>query len=173
MNKFLLCLALLLSLGLTASTPAHAKTATAKVAGTGLMSLSGEVTFEEVPEGLKINASFVELPSGKHGFHIHEKGDCGDNGNAAGGHFNPQGAPHGYLPTDGPTKAHAGDLGNIEADANGNAALEVVAPGLTLSEGPESIAGRAVVVHEKEDNFGQPTGNAGGRIGCGVIEVKE
>lgn len=134
-----------------------------------IASLSGSATFEETPVGLKIGVTVIGAPPGKHGFHIHEKGDCGDYGNAAGGHFNPDGVQHGDLVKDGLTGAHAGDLGNIEIDANGSGTLDKMVPGLTLKEGKYAVMGRSLILHEKEDNFGQPTGNAGGRIGCGVI----
>jgi len=131
--------------------------------------LSGRATFQETEEGLKIDVEIFGAPAGKHGIHIHEKGSCEDHGNAAGGHFNPDGVPHGDLVKDGFAHAHAGDLGNIEIDANGNGKLEKTIPGLTLKEGKYGVAGRALILHEKEDNFGQPTGNAGSRIACAVI----
>lgn len=131
--------------------------------------ISGKVTFAELEEGLKIDAEVSGVSPGKHGFHIHEKGDCSDAGNAAGGHFNPDAVPHGDLMKDSFTHAHAGDLGNIEINANGDGKLAILIPGLTLKEGKYGVAGRAVILHEKEDNFGQPTGNAGGRIACGKI----
>ena len=86
-------------------------------------------------EGLKIDAEVSGAIAGRHGFHIHEKGDCSDAGNAAGGHFNPDGVPHGDLVQDGFVHAHAGDLGNIEIDANGNGKLGKLISGLTLEEG--------------------------------------
>jgi Cu-Zn family superoxide dismutase len=131
--------------------------------------ITGKVSFMETDEGLKINAVVQNAPPGEHGFHIHEKGDCSDAGNAAGGHFNPDSMPHGDLVKDGFAHAHAGDLGNIEIDANGNGKLEKLIPGLTLKEGKYGVEGRSVILHEKEDNFSQPTGNAGGRIACGLI----
>ena len=147
--------------------------ATADIHGTAPGStLSGTATFEDTPEGLKIKAQVQGAPPGKHGFHIHEVGDCGDTGRAAGGHFNPEGVPHGLLSKDGFHGAHAGDLGNMEIAADGTGTYETVLPALTLGEGKYSVAGRSVILHEKEDDFGQPTGNAGGRIGCGVVEVK-
>ena len=135
--------------------------------------LSGEATLEETPEGLQVNVSVVGVSPGRHGFHIHEKGDCGEKGNAAGTHFNPDAVGHGDLAKDGFGHAHAGDLGNIEIDPQGNGKLEKVLPGLTLMEGKYGVMGRSLVLHEKEDGFGQPTGNAGARIGCGVIEPAE
>src|SRR3989338_3168709 len=131
--------------------------------------ISGKVTFQETGGGLKVHAEIQNAPPGKHGFHIHEKGDCGDGGNAAGGHYNPEGASHGFLSKDGLGHVHAGDLGNIDIAADGTGMLDEVIPGLTLKGAKYNILGRSVILHEKEDDFGQPTGNAGGRIGCGVI----
>jgi len=131
--------------------------------------ISGKVSFMETDEGLKINAIVENAPPGKHGFHIHEKGDCSNQGNAAGGHFNPDNVPHGDVGKQGFQKAHAGDLGNIEIGADGKGKLEKVIPGLTIEKGKYGVAARSVILHEKEDNFGQPTGNAGGRIACAVI----
>ena len=143
---------------------------TATLKGTEANSpISGKVTFRETAEGLKVHAEFQNAPPGKHGFHIHENGDCGDGGKAAGGHYNPEGAPHGFLSKDGLGHVHAGDLGNIDIAADGTGMLDEVIPGLTLKGAKYNILGRSVILHEKEDDFGQPTGNAGGRIGCGVI----
>jgi superoxide dismutase, Cu-Zn family len=150
---------------------AHAAAAQAVVQGTSQEStISGTVLFEDTAEGLKVKADVKGLTPGKHAFHIHEYGDCSDSGNAAGSHYNPDNAPHGLLHQDGPGKAHAGDMGNLEADASGNASLETSLPGTVLT-GEKGVAGRAVIVHEKEDDFGQPTGNAGGRTGCGTIAL--
>jgi Cu-Zn family superoxide dismutase len=68
-------------------------------------------------------------------------------------------------------KTHAGDFGNLTVDASGKGALHTVVPGLTLSRAPVAVAGHAMVLHEKADDFSQPVGNAGGRIGCGVITM--
>ncbi len=120
--------------------------------------------------GLRVQAVFENLPPGKHGFHIHENGSCEDGGKAAGGHFNPGNAMHGDMPKDGMGKAHPGDMGNIDVIAEGKGMVQVFLPGVTLKEGPNAVLGKAIIVHEKEDDFSQPTGNAGGRIGCGIIE---
>jgi len=129
----------LILLGLFAGT-VFAKTATVEIKPTKDGSpVSGMIRFKEAPEGLKVNAEVKGVSPGKHGFHIHETGACTDEGKAAGGHFNPDQVSHGLLVKDGFSRAHAGDLGNIEVGADGT------------------------------DDFGQPTGNAGGRIGCGVI----
>ena len=72
------------------------------------------------------------------------------------------------MPEGGLEAAHAGDMGNIEIDEDGDGLLKVELAGLSL-EGDNAVMGKAIILHEKEDDFGQPTGNAGGRIGCGVI----
>ncbi|MCR4337463.1 MAG: superoxide dismutase family protein [Candidatus Omnitrophica bacterium] len=143
----------------------------ANIKGTSVDSqLSGVVSLKEVAEGVKVDVKLSNVPNpGPHGFHIHEKGSCEDAGNAAGGHYNPREMPHGLANKD--EMAHAGDMGNIIIDENGEGFLETILPGVTLRDGDHNLEGRAIILHEKADDFGQPTGNAGGRIGCGIIEV--
>ena len=131
--------------------------------------VGGIVTFTRSGEEVKVVADITGLTPGKHGFHIHEFGDCSSSdGSSAGGHFNPMHKAHGAPDA---TDRHAGDLGNIEADASGKAHLESSDKVMKLS-GAESIIGHAVIVHEKADDLKtQPTGNAGGRLACGVIGV--
>lgn len=153
--------------------PAYASVGVATLKGTQEGSaVSGEVTINETDKGIEVEAKVAGVPTGKHGFHFHEVGDCGDEAKAAGGHFNPEHTKHGFLPQDGHQNAHAGDMGNIVVTPDGTGSLKQFLPDVYLTKTP-SIGGRAVVLHEKEDDFGQPTGNAGGRIGCGVIELKE
>jgi Cu-Zn family superoxide dismutase len=133
--------------------------------------VSGTATFTDSPEGLHVVIQVAGVSPGQHGFHIHQYGRCEDDGKAAGGHYNPEGVKHGFLPTDGFTQAHAGDFGNIEIRGDGVGTLELTIPGLRVSGGSHTVGGRSVVLHEQIDDFGQPTGNAGGRIGCGVIAV--
>ena len=133
----------------------------------------GKVGFSQTGEGMLIVADIQDAPTGEHGFHIHETGSCEDGGKAAGGHFNPDNVQHGLLVKDGFENAHAGDLGNISVSSNGTTTKTEVIPGLTFNEGKYAIANLAVIIHEKPDDFGQPTGNAGGRIGCGIIEMTE
>jgi Cu-Zn family superoxide dismutase len=132
-------------------------------------SISGKATLVEVPDGVKVTLALANVPPGEHGAHVHEKGDCSaPDGSSAGGHFNPAGNPH-ALPA--ATPRHLGDLGNITVDANGKGTLEIVAPGANLKPNdPNSFLGRAIIIHEKKDDGGQPSGNAGGRIGCGEIK---
>jgi len=129
--------------------------------------VKGVITFTQTEKGVKVVAQLEGLAPGKHGFHVHEFGDCSaPDFTSAGGHFNPTQMSHG-APTD--EARHSGDLGNIVADEKGMATLEWVDPIMQLS-GPNSIIGRAVIVHAKEDDLKtQPTGNAGPREGCGVI----
>ena len=149
---------------------AQAAVATSHIHGTSATStLDGEATFEDTEGGLKITVNIHDAPPGQHGIHIHEKGSCYDSGQDAGGHFNPDGLPHGNALKDGVSKTHAGDLGNIEIGADGKGKLEVIVPGLKVAGDKFAVVDRAIILHEKEDDFGQPTGNAGGRIGCGVI----
>ena len=132
--------------------------------------VSGVVSLEETDKGLKIEAVLENVPGpGKHGFHIHEFGSCEDEGKAAGGHYNPEAVQHGLLEKDGHQMAHAGDMGNVVVDEAGYVQYSGLLPGVSLTSGSHNVAGRAIILHEKEDDFGQPTGNAGGRIGCGAI----
>lgn len=137
----------------------------------GKNKVKGIVTFTKKDGGVEIVAELTGLEPGEHGFHVHEFGDCSmDDGTCAGGHFNPTGAPHGG-PDD--AKRHAGDFGNIKADDSGNAAYKRVDKMIKLT-GPLSIIGRAVIVHAGRDDLKtQPTGDAGARVGCGVIGIAD
>jgi len=149
--------------------------ATAIIKGTQEGSkIFGEVTLAENQDGVLVITILENVPGAqKHGIHIHEKGSCDDQGKAAGGHFNPGKIDHGFLPDNGIKQAHAGDMGNIIISEQGSGVLTVQLPGLSLTKGKYKIIGKAIILHEKEDDFGQPTGNAGGRIACGIIESIE
>ena len=129
----------------------------------------GTVTFTKSGDEVKVVADITGLKPGKHGFHIHEFGDCSaPDAASAGGHFNPTHHQHGAPDA---ADRHAGDLGNIEADASGKAHLEWSDKVMKLS-GNDLIIGHAVIVHEKADDLKtQPTGDAGGRLACGVIGI--
>ncbi len=153
----------------------YAETGEAVIRGTAESStMSGIATVTDTGEDfIRLHILLSRAPTGKHGFHIHEFGSCEDTGQAAGGHYNPDGAPHGDVLKDGFMKAHAGDFGNIEVGPDGNADMTVTMQGLSLSGGKRSVAGRSIIIHEKEDDFGQPAGNAGGRIACGTIYITQ
>jgi superoxide dismutase, Cu-Zn family len=131
--------------------------------------VKGRVTFTHDGKGVHVHAEVSGLTPGEHGFHIHEFGVWSEDGLAAGAHFNPTMQPHA-----GPEspKRHLGDLGNITANANGNATLDLEDSHLSF-HGPHSIIGRGLVVHVKADDLKtqQPPGNAGGRLAVGVIGV--
>lgn len=133
--------------------------------------IRGVVSFIETEGGLKIRANIERAPEGRHGFHIHEFGSCDSEGREAGSHYNPGSTQHGLLASDGFENAHAGDLGNLDIDHKGRGNYETLLSGLSLSGGEHSVGGRAVILHENPDDFGQPTGNAGSRIACGVIRI--
>ncbi|MEO0514326.1 MAG: superoxide dismutase family protein [Planctomycetota bacterium] len=136
----------------------------------------GVITFDETDDGVTVTAIISGLnPNQKHGFHIHEFGDISaPDGTATGGHYNPEGHDH-ILPngTPGnPHAGHAGDLGNLQADADGNATYTKTFDNITIFDDDENpIIGRGVIIHANEDDGGQPTGNAGPRIAQGVVGV--
>lgn len=128
----------------------------------------GMVHLQQTADGVDVQIDITGVPPGVHGFHIHDKGDCGDNGNAAGGHFNPLNMPHAAPDA---ASHHAGDFGNVTADANGEVHTRFTTRSITLGEGTTSAAGHAVILHANPDDLTtQPTGNAGARIACGVVE---
>ena len=131
--------------------------------------LWGSVSFVESGGGVLVRADVRGLRSGgEFGFHVHEKGDCSAaDFTSAGGHFNPAGQPHAHH---NKPERHAGDLANLKADAEGNATYAFETKLLTVAKGPNSIVGRAVVIHANPDDYtSQPAGNSGPRIACGLI----
>ena len=143
--------------------------AIAKLEATEGNSVQGTVTFTQGDKGVDVIGEISGLTPGKHGFHVHEKGDCSaKDGTSAGGHFNPQGVAHGGPDSD--TK-HVGDMGNVVADANGFAMIDTTFHMLSL-EGEHSIIGKGLIVHAGVDDLhSQPTGDAGARVACGVIKA--
>lgn len=135
---------------------------------------SGTATFVERKGKILVDGRFKGLTPGQHGIHIHEKGDCSaPDATSAGGHYNPTNEPHGGP---GSAKHHGGDLGNLTADANGDATLKA-----TLDTGrfglgklsSNTIAGKSLVIHADPDDFAsQPAGNSGKRVACGVIRMQ-
>lgn len=143
----------------------------------GPKGVSGVIVFECQPNKaqVRVTGEIRGLAPGQHGFHIHQFGDTATDGClSTGGHFNPSKHNHG-APQDG--ARHVGDLGNIEAGANGVARIDLI-DGVISLKGPNSIVGRGLVVHAKEDDLGRgaveesrKTGNAGARVGCGVVAL--
>ena len=134
--------------------------------------VQGAIKFKQKPGQPTIIKGIVKgLTPGKHGFHIHEFGDLSKGCESAGAHYNPDGVEHGSL-----QQGHVGDLGNIIADKSGTARFQIKAERVELSD----VVGRAIVIHADEDDLGKggdeeslKTGNAGERVGCGVIRLKE
>lgn len=154
----------------TSATPAGlGQTAVATIEARSGSSLRGTATFTETEEGVRVVVEVSGAPPGDHAVHVHEHGDCSaPDGSSAGSHFNPEHHEHG-----GPHTAvrHPGDFGNLTVGADSTGRLELVTKDLTVGESPVSVVGLSIIVHEKADDFSQPVGNAGGRIGCGVIEA--
>ncbi len=169
-KSFLPMLSIVAAAGLsTAASAQDTSKAIAVLSSASGSKVTGTVTFTKSGDEVKVVADVTGLTPGKHGFHIHEFGDCSaPDATSAGGHYNPEKHQHADRTA---TDRHVGDLGNLEADASGKAHLDWTDKMLTLS-GDDSILGLAVIVHEKEDDLkSQPVGNAGGRLACGVIGV--
>lgn len=138
--------------------------------------VKGTIHFTQADVGapVAVEGELRGLAEGQHGFHVHEFGDNTNGCTSAGGHFNPHSKTHG-APVD--DVRHAGDLGNVEAGADGVANVKISDSQISLA-GPLSIIGRTVVVHADVDDLGKgghelslTTGNAGARLACGVIGI--
>lgn len=158
------------------SAVAHLFTATGKP--------SGRADLTETPKGVEITISVQGLTPGQHGFHIHANGACAPGPDpatgqtvafgAAGGHFDPGLSRNHGQPGEPAHQGHVGDLPNITVGADGAGSLRYLRPGVTLSRQPDSVFGRALVVHERADDYAtDPAGNSGGRVLCGVIEAAQ
>jgi Cu-Zn family superoxide dismutase len=144
--------------------------ATAQLQPTKGNTANGTITFTQRDKWVLVEGKISGLPPGAElGFHVHEKGDCSSgDGMSTGGHFNPLGKPHAHF---GTPDRHAGDLPALHADASGNATLKIELDVITVTDGPTSVVGRGLIVHAQPDDYTtQPTGNAGARIACAVIQ---
>ena len=153
-----------------ATTPFDSAVAIAKLEPTKGSTTTGTVTFAQRMSRVVVTADVRGLAPGEHGFHMHEKGDCSSgDGMSTGGHWNPDGTPHGPQGE----AHHAGDMPSLVADANGNAKASFSLDGVTVAAGPKSVVGRGLIVHKDPDDYAtQPTGNAGARVACAVIQAK-
>lgn len=132
---------------------------------------TGSVLFEESGGTVKMMAAIHGLSEGSHAIHIHEKADCSSaDGTSTGGHWNPTAEPHGEWGAE--TGYHKGDIGNFEADENGNGTITFSTDQWCIGCGDEKkdIVGKAIIVHQGTDDFtSQPSGAAGARVSCGGI----
>ena len=132
----------------------------------------GTAQLSQTPHGVLVSLTLKGIAAGEHAFHVHQTGKCEPPFTTAGGHFNPASKKHGIMAADGP---HAGDMPNLHIPADGNLAVEVVNAAVTLDKDkPNSLykpEGTALIIHAGKDDYKtDPTGDAGGRIACGVIE---
>lgn len=148
--------------------PPAPKKAQAELAPASKSKVKGTATFVETDGGVEVTISVEGLKPGEHGWHVHDKGDCSaPDAKSAGDHFNPDKHKHGAPDA---AEHHAGDFGNLTAGKDGKAMKTITMKGVTLGEGPTSLVGKALIVHEKKDDLKtQPSGNAGARFACGVI----
>lgn len=145
--------------------------ATAQIEAKSGSTVSGTAHFESANGVVTLTLTLAGLPAGVHAVHLHELGDCSaDDGTSAGGHWNPTGMDHGKW---GDQPFHLGDIGNVEAGEDGTASYTMDTDLWSIDTGdPNDIVGHAIIVHSGIDDFStQPTGAAGGRIGCGVVEL--
>merc|ERR1711973_907744 len=162
------------------------KNAVVKLVPGGDSGVTGQLALSQQGPYVVIKGKIFGLTPGKHGFHIHMNGSLDNNCKAAGGHFNPDMAPHSFPQS---PERHAGDLGNIYAPEPYTLVtlptyVNIADSVITLGDGgPRDVAGRAVVVRAGEDDLGlgvgdkaegsKKTGNAGARVACGIIELVE
>ncbi|NJM55874.1 MAG: superoxide dismutase family protein [Verrucomicrobiae bacterium] len=131
----------------------------------------GQVQLIETSAGVMLKVKLKSLPPGPHGFHFHDRGECGGDLSSAGEILNPLGAKHGFLNDEGPM---AGDLPNLIVTATGEVEVEFITPFVNLSKTTEDSIfdadGTSLVIYESADDYlSEPDGNAGKRIACGVV----
>jgi len=157
-------------LGACQSMSSDGPKASAELQPTKGSTVRGSVSFVQVGDKVRVNARVTGLkPNAEFGFHIHEAGDCSSgDGMSTKGHFNPYGKPHAHA---GTPERHAGDLTSLKSDGGGNASMTADLDIITVTAGPASVVGRGLIVHAQPDDYKtQPTGNAGARSACAVIQ---
>jgi Cu-Zn family superoxide dismutase len=132
----------------------------------------GTAELSQLPAGVLIKLSLQGMPAGEHAFHVHGTGKCEPPFTSAGGHFNAASKKHGLMAKEG---HHAGDMPNLHIPSDGALSVEVVNASVTLEKGqPNSLYGpngTALIIHAGKDDYkSDPTGEAGGRVACGVVE---
>ena len=132
----------------------------------------GSVHLNQLSDGtVDVVADLTGVPPGVHGFHVHQNGDCSNNGQAAGGHFNPMNMPHAAPDA---VSHHAGDWGNVTADEKGEVHARFNTHSVTVAPGTTSAVGHAIILHANPDDLTtQPSGNAGARIACGIVTLMD
>jgi superoxide dismutase, Cu-Zn family len=147
------------------------KTAMATLSGASGRNVSGTATFTQLEDGkVRLVLEVENLTEGEHAVHLHENGDCSAaDATSAGGHWNPTDDEHGKR---GENDYHAGDIDNMVVGEDGKGSLEMDVEGWTIGDGQGSdILNKAVIIHADADDFtSQPSGAAGARVACGVIE---
>ena len=148
------------------------RTAKATMEAASGSQVTGEATFtQEGDDRVRFELTVSNLSPGEHAVHLHEKGDCSaEDASSAGGHWNPTMKPHGKR-GDG-TSYHKGDVGNMTVGNDGKGTMNLTVEGWSIGGADSTnVIGKSVIIHEKADDFTtQPTGNAGGRLSCGVIK---
>jgi Cu-Zn family superoxide dismutase len=155
------------SMGEAAGAPA----ASARIEARSGSEVAGTADFIPLEDGrVRVVVNLTGLTPGPHGLHLHETGDCSaEDASSAGSHWNPTGEAHGG--PDAP-EHHAGDFGNVIAGDDGQANVVLETDAFSVG-GENDVVGRAIIVHAQADDLTtQPTGNSGGRVGCGVIEAR-
>ncbi len=149
-----------------AQTPDMTKVELKDASGKGV----GMVLLTDTPHGVLMKVTLMGIAAGPHAFHVHAVGKCEPPFTSAGGHFNPDSRQHGAMNEMG---MHAGDMPNVVVPADGNLTFDVLNPNVTFKAGPNSLfkdGGTALMLHGGADDYkGDPAGNAGPRIACGVI----
>lgn len=166
----LLAAGLVLALTACATTGNASRNGSASLQARSGSQVTGSLAFMPMGDGLHLTGEVRGLTAGgTHAIHVHENGDCSAaDGSSAGGHFNPAGAAHGRMNS---ANHHVGDMDNLVANANGVAEVNMHLSAMSLGTGAANdVLGKAVIVHAAADDYTtQPTGNAGGRLACGVI----
>jgi superoxide dismutase, Cu-Zn family len=143
-------------------------TSAAQAAG---LNPTGTITFTQIGSGMVMVEAKVSglKPNSEHGFHVHAVPDCSGDGTKTGAHFNPDNHPHTHP---GQPHRHAGAMFNLKTDANGVGTLRQDVDTISLKPGKYSIIGQPIITHQGPDDYkSQPLGNAGPRIGCGLISA--